>query len=79
MKLYRKIRMAGRDGMSAGAAACRFGISRESVKKMHEFSIPPGYQGTAPVPSTRLRSVRLLPTDIAQPSCQRHNVGENVN
>ena len=49
MELYRKVRLACRDGMSARAAARHFGISRESVRKMLEFSVPPGYRRTAPV------------------------------
>ena len=40
--LYRKVRLACRDGMSERAAARHFGISRESVKKMLQFSVPPG-------------------------------------
>ena len=34
VELYRKVRLACRDGMSERAAALHFGISRESVKKM---------------------------------------------
>ena len=49
MELYRKVRLACRDGMSERAAARHFGISRQSVRKMLEFSVPPGYRRTAPV------------------------------
>ena len=42
MELYRKVRLACRDGMSERAAARHFGVSRESVRKMLEFSVPPG-------------------------------------
>ena len=49
VELYRKVRLACRDGMSECAAARHFGISRESVKKMLCFSVPPGYRRTAPV------------------------------
>ena len=53
VELYRKVRLACRDGMSERAAARHFGISRESVKKMLCFSVPPGYRaagtGSAPV------------------------------
>ena len=44
VELYRKVRLACRDGMSERAAARHFGISRESVKKMLRFSVPPGYR-----------------------------------
>ena len=48
VELYRKVRLACRDGMSERAAARHFGISRESVKKMLSFSVPPGYRRSAP-------------------------------
>ena len=41
--MYRKVRLACRDGMSERAATRHFGIARESVRKMFEFSVPPGY------------------------------------
>jgi len=49
VELYLKVRLAVRDGMSAREAARHFGISRESVKKMLSFSVPPGYRRTAPI------------------------------
>ncbi len=39
MELYRKVRLACAEGMSARAAARYFGISRDSVKKMLAFSV----------------------------------------
>ena len=48
------VRLACRDGMSERAAALHFGISRESVKKMLRFSVPPGYRRTAPVRRPKL-------------------------
>ena len=54
VELYRKVRLACRDGMSERAAALHFGISRESVKKMLCFSVPPGYRRTAPVRRPKL-------------------------
>ena len=54
MELYRKVRLACRDGMSERAAARHFGVSRESVRKMLEFSVPPGYRRTAPVRRPKL-------------------------
>ena len=49
MELYRKVRLAVRDGMSERATAGHFGISRESVKKIMSFSVPPGYRRTAAI------------------------------
>ena len=38
VELYRKVRLACRDGMSERAAARHFGVSRQSVRKMLQFS-----------------------------------------
>lgn len=54
MELYRKVRLACSEGMSARAAARHFGISRDSVKKMLSFSVPPGYSRTAVVRRPKL-------------------------
>ena len=40
--------------MSERAAAHHVGISRESVRKMLAFSVPPGYRRTAPVRRPKL-------------------------
>ena len=40
--------------MNERAAARYFGVSRESVRKMLEFSVPPGYRRTAPVHRPKL-------------------------
>jgi transposase len=42
--IYRKVRLACAEGMSAREAARHFGISRDSVRKMLSFSAPPGYR-----------------------------------
>jgi len=47
--LYRKVRLACSEGMSQREAARQFGVSRDSVRKMLAFSVPPGYRRTAPV------------------------------
>ena len=44
MELYRKVRLACREGMSQREAARHFNISRDSVRKMVAFSVPPGYR-----------------------------------
>ena len=54
MELHRKVRLACRDGMSERAAARHFGVSRVSVRKMLQFSVPPGYRRTAPVRRPKL-------------------------
>ena len=67
VELYRKVGLACRDGMSERAAARHFGISRESVKKMLCFSVPPGRRaiGGRPVTVTRGQEMpRVLPKTI---------------
>ena len=54
MELYRKVRLACRDGISERAAARHFGVSRQSVRKMLQFSVPPGYRRTAPMRRPKL-------------------------
>ena len=54
MELYRKVRLACREGMSERAAAKHFGVSRESVRKTLRFSVPPGYRRTARVRRPKL-------------------------
>jgi len=63
--------------MSARAAARRFGISRESVKKMLSFSVPPGYRRSAPVRRPKLDGFteiidQWLRDDLVQRAKQRH-------
>ena len=77
MELYRKVRLACHDGMSARAAARHFGVSRESVRKMLEYSVPPGYRRTAPVRRPKLDGFtglidEWLRGDGDEPSKQRH-------
>ena len=60
VELYRKVRLACRDGMSERAAARHFGVSRQSVRKMLEFSVPPGYRRTAPVRRPKLDEFTAL-------------------
>ncbi len=54
MDLYRKVRLACAEGMSQREAARHFGISRDSVRKMLSFSVPPGYRRKAPVRRPKL-------------------------
>jgi transposase len=77
VELYLKVRLAIRDGMSAREAARHFGISRESVKKMLSFSVPPGYRRTAPIKRPKLDGFteiidQWLHDDVGQHRKQRH-------
>ena len=54
VELYRKVRLARREGMSERAAALHFGISRASAKKIMGFSVPPGYRRTAEIKRPKL-------------------------
>ena len=77
MELYLKVRLALRDGMSAREAARHFGISRESVKKMLRFSVPPGYRRTAAIKRPKLDGFievidQWLRDDAGQHRKQRH-------
>jgi transposase len=77
VELYRKIRLACRDGMSERGAARHFGISRDSVKKMLSFSAPPGYRRTASIKRPKLDGFteiidQWLRDDVGRPRKQRH-------
>ena len=77
MELYRKVRLACRDGMSERGAARYFGISRESVKKMLSFSVPPGYRRTASIKRPKLDGFteiidQWLCEDLGRLKKQRH-------
>ena len=77
MELHRKVHLAWRQGMSEHAAARHFGISRESVRKMLRFSVPPGYRRTAwvrrPKPDGFTELIdQWLEEDRKRPRKQRH-------
>jgi transposase len=42
------------EGRSERAAALKFGISRETVRKMLRYAVPPGYQRQRPVKRPKL-------------------------
>lgn len=54
MELYKKVRLACAEGMSARAAAKHFNISRGTVEKMLAFSVPPGYRREKPIKRPKL-------------------------
>jgi len=63
--------------MSERAAARYFGISRDSVKKIMSFSVPPGYRRTSPIRRPKLdgfteRIDGWLREDTGRPRKQRH-------
>ena len=77
VELYRKVRLACREGMSERAAARHFGVSRESVRKMLRFSVAPGYRRTVRVRRPKLDGFtelidQWLEEDRTQPRKQRH-------
>ncbi len=55
MELYGRVRRAVRvEGRSERAVALEFGISRETVRKMLRYAVPPGYQRQQPVKRPKL-------------------------
>jgi transposase len=76
--IYGRIRRAVLvDGRSQRAVAREFGISRESVRKMLRFSVPPGYQRQQPIKRPKLGPWlgvidAILEDDKARPAKQRH-------
>ncbi len=75
--LYRKVRLACAEGMSQREAARHFGISRDSVRKMLSFSVPPGYRRRAEIRRPKLDGFteiidQWLREDRWQRAKQRH-------
>lgn len=79
MELYARVRRAVQvEGLSERAAAREFGISRETVRKMLRYSIPPGYSRQQPVRRPKLESWigiidQILEEDRTRPAKQRHS------
>lgn len=80
MDLYRRVRLAcHHENLSQREAARRFGISRQTVKKMLSHSRPPGYQREIPVKRPKLGPYtdiidQILAADLLVPRKQRHTV-----
>lgn len=78
VEMYAAVRRAvSVEGISQREAARRFGLSRTTVRKMLEFSVPPGYNRQKPVVRPRLDPYRalinqMLLEDKARPKKQRH-------
>ena len=55
MELYAEVRRSVYvEGLSERAAARRFGLARETVRKMLRYSVPPGYRRAQPVRCPKL-------------------------
>jgi transposase len=80
VELYRKVRRAYlRQGISKRTVARHFGISRDSVDKMIEYSVPPFYRRTAPIKRPKLDGFaeiidQWLREDADRPRKQLHTV-----
>ena len=78
MELYARVRRAVVvDRMSEREAARQFGLARETVRKMLQYSVPPGYRRQQPVRRPKLDAWlgiidQILEQDKAQGKKQRH-------
>src|SRR5215218_767330 len=78
VELYGRVRHACHvEGLSQREAARRFGIHRNTVRKMLTFSVPPGYRRTKPPSRPKLDAFvaiidAILEADRAAPPKQRH-------
>ena len=78
VELYARVRRACMvEGMSSREAAQVFGLHRDTVRKMLEHSVPPGYRRQSPPRRPKLdpyRGVidRILDEDRSLPKKQRH-------
>ena len=76
--IYRRVRQAHyRDGKSIRQTAQLFGIHRSSVRKMLQYSVPPGYQRKAPPHRPKLDPYigiidQILESDRSVPKKQHH-------
>jgi len=76
--LYRRVRRAHFvEGMSIREAARVFGLRRDTVNKMLEYSVPPGYRREQPPRRPKLDPYkgvidRILEDDQSRPKKQRH-------
>ena len=87
MALYAAVRRSVYvEGMSERAAARRFGLARETVRKMLRYRRPPGYRRAQPVRRPKLDVFtgiidQILREDQSRPKKQRHTakrIGERL-
>jgi transposase len=78
VEVYARVRRAVQvDGMSIREASRQFGLSRKTIRKMMQFSLPPGYERKKPVVRPKLGPWlgiidQILVDDQSQPKKQRH-------
>ena len=65
------------EGLSERAAARRFGLARETVRKMLRYRLPPGYRRTQPIRCPKLDGFmgiidQILRDDQHRPKKPRH-------
>ena len=78
MEIYGRVRRAVRvEGRSQRAVAREFGLSRETVRKMLAYAVPPGYQRQQPIKRPKLGPWlgvidAILADDKQRPAKQRH-------
>ena len=78
VELYLRVRRACKlDGMSIREASRVFGLHRDTVRKMLEYSVPPGYRRRQPPRRPRIGPYtgvidRILEDDFNLPRKQRH-------
>ena len=78
VELYAEVRRSVYvEGLSERAAARRFGLARETVRKMLRSRLPPGYRRTQPIRCPKLDAVtgiidQILRDDQHRPKKQRH-------
>ena len=78
MEIYGRVRRAVRvEGRSQRAVARDFGLSRETVRKMLQYAVPPGYQRQQPIKRPKLGPWvgvidTILEDDKQRPAKQRH-------
>ena len=78
MEIYGRVRRAVRvEGRSQRAVAREFGLSRETVRKMLRYAVPPGYQRQQPIKRPKLGPWlgiidAILEDDKQRPVKQRH-------
>jgi transposase len=78
VEIYGRVRRAVRvEGRSQRAVAMEFGLSRETVRKMLEYAVPPGYRRQQPIRRPKLGPWigaidAILDDDQQRPPKQRH-------
>jgi transposase len=80
VEIYGRVRRAVRvEGRSQRAVAREFGLSRETVRKMLAYAVPPGYQRQQPIKRPKLGPWlgvidAILADDKQRPAKQQHTI-----